>query len=601
MSGDAIPTPERSARIRELAGRLLTAEAELRALTNGELDAILEPGTGAPLLLRNAQQALQEAEAWGRRLIARLPVIACELDLQGRTRFVNEAVTALLGFQPAELVGQFWWQALAVHPADPQLQRLHEQDVSGHEQPVRTAGGDLRDVLWTSTRVPGGDGAVQTVLLFGVDLTERRRAEAATRGLLREQAARAEAEAARHRAALLSEAGRLLGATLRYEATLTGIARLAVTGLAEYCIVDVVEPDGSMRRIDVAHPDIQGEDPLRERLATDAPDAGALRIIPQVIREGGPAVVHGITAMDEDAAVAGDLARRFTGRCIICAPLAARGNVLGAITLISAAGAGNWDPADVALVEELARRAALAVDNARLYEAALSASAAKSEFLAVMSHELRTPLNAVMGYSDLLLLGVPEPIGDGSQQQVRRIGLAARHLLQMIDEILTHARIEAGEELVSPEAGELCQLLREMADMVEPLAESRNLELRCETPAGDVPIFMDVRKIRQIGLNLLGNAVKFTQEGVVLLRGRVEEDTIVVTVEDSGIGIAPENLDRIFDPFWQVDRGHSRRNEGTGLGLNVARRLANLMGGDISVTSQPGRGTRFELVLPRVR
>jgi PAS domain S-box-containing protein len=598
MSRHAVPPSDRSRRVQALARKLLDAEAELRALTDGELDAIIDPHSATPLLLRGAQDALREAEAWGRRLIARLPVIACELDPDGTTRFVNEAVTGLLGFAPADLTGRPWWQALAVSRPDARLLRMHEHDVADVEQPVRTRDGELRDVLWTSTAVPGADGRLQSILLFGVDITERRRAEAATVQLIREQAARAEAEAAERRAALLSEAGRLLGTTLRYEATLTCIARLTVNDLAEYCIVDVVEDDGSLCRIDVAHPDLDGRDPLRERLAADAPEHGVLRIIPDVVRGGSPITVHRITEDDEDGVVAAELAASLAGRCIICAPLAARGSTLGAITLISAAGADDYRPADVALIEELARRAALAVDNARLYEAALQASAAKSEFLAVMSHELRTPLNAIMGYSDLLLLGVPQPTHPDSQKQVQRIRLAANHLLQMIDEILTHSRIEAGEETVNREAAELCSLLRETAEMVEPLAESRNLEFRCDVPAEEVPIFVDVRKVRQIMLNLLGNAVKFTHRGAIVLSGHIENESIVIAVEDSGIGISADNLDRIFEPFWQVDQGRARRTEGTGLGLNVARRLARLMDGDVSVSSREGRGTCFELVLP---
>jgi PAS domain S-box-containing protein len=601
MSSYAVPPPDRADRIRRLARTLLDTEAELRALTDGELDAIIDPQSRQPLLLRDAQDALREAEAWARRLISSLPIIACELDAEGNTRFVNEAVTEILGYHPAELIGRPFWRALGVHGEDSRMHLLLNEATVEHEQPVRTRDGDLRDVVWTVSRAPGSDSAARRTLLFGVDLTERRRAEAAARRLIREQTARAEAEDAERRAALLSEAGRLLGSTLRYEATLTSMARLTVTGLAEYCIIDVVETDGTLRRIDVAHPDIEGRDPLRERLAADAPDAGALHVIPEVIRDGRQTVVRRIKPDDDGRIVAADIASSLVGRGIICAPLFARGHTLGAMTLLSAADRPDFDAADIAVVEELARRAALAVDNARLYEEALRASATKSEFLAVMSHELRTPLNAILGYSDLLLLGIPEPTSPASQKQVQRIRLAANHLLQMIDEILTHSRMEAGEETVEPEPAEFCELLHQTAEMVEPLAETRQLEFRCETPGQDVLILIDVRKFRQILLNLLGNAIKFTNEGSILLHGSVDEQRITVVVADSGIGIPGEYLERIFDPFWQVEQGRARRREGTGLGLNVARRLANLMGGDLRVSSSEGRGTRFELVLPWVR
>jgi signal transduction histidine kinase len=168
----------------------------------------------------------------------------------------------------------------------------------------------------------------------------------------------------------------------------------------------------------------------------------------------------------------------------------------------------------------------------------------------------------------------------------------------MIDEILTHSRMEAGEESLELEAAELCDLLRQTAVMVEPLAETKQLEFRCMTPADEIPVMADTRKVRQILLNLVGNAVKFTHTGSVTLTGRRDGDHIVITVEDTGIGISSDNLERIFEPFWQVEQGRSRRSEGTGLGLNVARRLARLMDGDIYVSSREGNGTRFTLLLP---
>jgi PAS domain S-box-containing protein len=594
------PPVDRTARIQLLAQRLLETEAELRMLTDGEVDAIIDPETASPLLLRGAQDALREAEARSREMVARLPIIAAELGPDGTTRFVSDAVTRVLGFEPAELVGRYWWSALRAGNLDGASAALDGGEITDCEQPVLAKDGSQRDVVWTSARLAAADGSITGVLLFGVDITERRRAEEAARELIREQAARAEAEAGERRSALLSEAGRLLGSALRYEATLTSMARLAVSGIAEYCIVDVVEADGSLRRIDVAHPVLDGLDNLRELLAAQEPDAGGLHIIPRVIATGETVVVDCDRDGALDGVIAPELAGQLEGRCIVCAPLAARGHTLGAVTVISALGATPYPPAEVSLLEELARRAALAVDNARLYEAALAASHAKSEFLAVMSHELRTPLNAILGYSDLMQLGIPETVPDAALKHVQRVRLAANHLLQMIDEILTLSRIEAGEEMFAPEQGELCTILEQTAELIEPLADAKQLSFRCEMPDGPVPVYIDVRKLRQIVLNLLGNAVKFTPEGEVVMRAAVVDETIVVSVQDSGIGIPAEHLERIFDPFWQVDQGRSRRIEGTGLGLNVARRLARLMQGDVEVSSSPGDGTRFELRLPYI-
>jgi signal transduction histidine kinase len=227
-----------------------------------------------------------------------------------------------------------------------------------------------------------------------------------------------------------------------------------------------------------------------------------------------------------------------------------------------------------------------------------SANGAKSDFLAVMSHELRTPLSAIMGYQELLADGISGPITEQQSQQLGRIKASARHLLSLIDEILTFTRIDAGREKVDLERVSLATILESAAELVEPLARARGLHIEVMLPPNEVVVETDPVKVRQMIVNLLSNAVKFTDSGRIILSGDQKGDQLIISVEDTGIGISPEHFERIFEPFWQVEQKATRRAGGTGLGLTVTRRLALLLGGDVTVKSEPGNGTTFTICLP---
>ena len=230
------------------------------------------------------------------------------------------------------------------------------------------------------------------------------------------------------------------------------------------------------------------------------------------------------------------------------------------------------------------------------------ANRAKNDFLAVMSHELRTPLNAIMGYSALMRDGIPDPATKGQRHQLDRIGASAKHLLALIDEVLTLSRLELGEERITPTQISVSALVEEVSGMMELEARRKGLDLTLQLPTSDVTIVTDAGKLRQALLNLVGNAIKFTDGGCVTLAASAENEgeEIVFQVRDTGLGIAAEHLPRVFDAFWQVDQAATRRAGGTGLGLHVTRRLVRLLGGDVLVESTLGAGSVFTIRMPRI-
>lgn len=285
-------------------------------------------------------------------------------------------------------------------------------------------------------------------------------------------------------------------------------------------------------------------------------------------------------------------------------PMHVDGRLIGGLTL-SFASRRTFTEAERDFILAVAGQCGQALVRARLYEAermarsaAEAANRAKDQFLATMSHELRTPFTAILGFTELLRAEIPGPLNDQQKGQLDRIKAASTHLLHLIDEVLTFARTEAGKENAAMQEVDLAGLVAETVAIVQPEAESHGLRLRVDETAGPMCVITDPGKVRQILVNLVGNAIKFTRQGEVRVSVVESPDGVRVRVRDSGIGIAPKDLARIFEPFEQVDAGTTRRNGGTGLGLTVSRRLARLLGGEIEVESRLGVGSTFALRLP---
>ena len=232
-------------------------------------------------------------------------------------------------------------------------------------------------------------------------------------------------------------------------------------------------------------------------------------------------------------------------------------------------------------------------------DAAEVANRAKNDFLAVMSHELRTPLNAIVGYAELLHDEVAGPVTDVQREQLERVQLSARHLVELVDDILSFSRLESGQDNIRAVPIDLGQVTREAGALVEPVATAKGLKFSVLPPNDRATFTSDPAKVRQVLVNLLSNAIKFTDEGEVRLASQLENGRVVFEVADTGIGIAPEHQERVFETFWQADQSATRKAGGAGLGLSVSRRLARALGGDLTVESAIGKGSRFQFWVPR--
>jgi signal transduction histidine kinase len=445
-------------------------------------------------------------------------------------------------------------------------QRVFEMESPNHE-------------TWLEVHIyPGSDG----LSVYLHDIGERRRAADAHR--------------------LLMEMGTALTASLDYEETLRQAARIAVPTLADFCTIDLVGPNDMVQRVAVAAQDDGTEEELRRFGRRHPPDVRLPSAIMRAIR-GGESILVAEIAPERVLDKVPDpellrLVQELGARSALTVPLSARGKRLGVVTFVYARSGRHYTPESCQLAEDVARRIAIAIDNARLYEEAQESSRAKSNFISVMSHEFRTPLTAIVGYTDLLFAEVAGALTEKQKIQLSRIKQSAWHLTQLIEEVLTFSRVDAGREEVHREPVNMSEIAAKAATLIEPVAHEKNLHLLVDIPAKPLLGHSDPGKLRQILINLLSNAVKFTERGEVRLRVRLTRNRFVFQVEDTGIGIADENRERIFDSFWQVEQGNTRNVGGTGLGLTITRRLANLLGGDVDVVSQLGRGSTFTVWLP---
>jgi signal transduction histidine kinase len=291
-------------------------------------------------------------------------------------------------------------------------------------------------------------------------------------------------------------------------------------------------------------------------------------------------------------------------RSVLIVPLVGAERIFGAIVLERRA-AGEFPEAAVRLMQTLASQSVLAIQNARLFreiadksEELRLASQHKSQFLANMSHELRTPLNAILGYTELMVDGIYGGLPEKAAGVLERVQNNGKHLLALINDVLDLSKIEAGQLVLTLEEYALPDVVQSVVTATEGLASTKGLKMTAEVAPGLPTGRGDARRLSQVLLNLVGNAVKFTDQGEVAIRARAENGHFVLTVRDTGPGIAPEDHGKVFEEFQQVDSSNTRKKGGTGLGLAISKRMVEMQGGSISIESELGHGATFRVSLP---
>ncbi|HSP15574.1 MAG TPA: HAMP domain-containing sensor histidine kinase [Thermoanaerobaculia bacterium] len=412
-------------------------------------------------------------------------------------------------------------------------------------------------------------------------------AEATRRRLDAEQqaahalSARAAAEREELRAAFLASAAQELTASLDEQHAISTLARLVVPNLAQACMIDIAERDGSLRRTATAHrnPEI-GAKLAAEigQIRSDVPD-----MIARTMQERRARLVNSLVG--EAAGPTGTM---------LLVPLVSRGQNLGIVIAVAPEGKPFRND-DLALFSELARNASLAIDNAHLYAESQQAVSAREEVLAIVSHDLRNPLNAVTLAASLLKMS--ETISADEREQIETIDLSAKRMSRLIEDLLDVTRLEGGKRLpIEPGPVEVSSLLEEAQELFKAQAAASSVTLQVCKSENVPPVYADRHRILQVLSNLIGNSLKFTpQGGVIIVAAEKREREVLFIESDTGPGIEKQHLGDIFSPYWQAKRAERL---GAGLGLPIARGIVESHGGRIWVESEPGKGTRFLFTLP---
>lgn len=552
-----------------------------------------------------ANQKLRESQIFLDSIIQNIPNMIFVKDAS-HLRFVrlNKAGEEILGVKSQHLIGKTDYDLFSREQADfftaTDRKVLSEGGlVEVDEEPVLTPEGTK---YLKTTKIPIVNSAGEPQYLLGIseDISKKKEMELQRLELIRAQAARVEAEKTSVRLKHLAEASTALNESLDIQSMLRSFAKTCTTSMYRVCLIDLLNEHSEM--IDRVSACMHSENVGFSRASVSDlyHGSGFQDTEPRVYESlSSDQMMELIKCKEIEEEV-----RSIESGVVTIIPLIYQGVNFGALTLISSQAEYEENPLDLSFGEDLARRASLAIQNAKLYSRAHEASRAKSSFLANISHEVRTPLGAILGFAELALEG--RNLSVDQREHISTIVKNGQQLLHIVDEILDLSKVESDKVKIENIVFSLPRLMEEIYALFKMKIEAKGLSFHFEMP-DDTPTLLvgDPTRIRQILVNLIGNAVKFTERGVVslsvLFSGGAEDSDrgyLTFTITDTGVGISPGQAAKLFQPFAQADDSTSRVFGGTGLGLFLSRKLALLMGGDVVLEeSTPQIGSRFRVTV----
>jgi PAS domain S-box-containing protein len=536
---------------------------------------------------REQERLLRESERRKTAIIQGALDCIIEIDHENRILEFNPAAEQTFGFRREDVLGQ-----KLVDLIIPQSLRERHRQAMAHY--LATGEGPIlgKRIEMTGLRADGTEFPIELTVIrsplegppmftaYLRDITERQRAEAVMEFLAQTRAA--------------------LAALVDRDSALQQAAGAMVPFFADWCVLYTISSEGNIEHQACAHHDPEKQRILKEMLDRYPFDWSNSSASVQALRSGEAQFIADLpdallTNIARDQTHI-DLLRALDPKSIISIPLRVRDRTIGTITFVATEPSRRYTPGDVRFAEELARSVAIAIDNAHLFNSVKTADRQKDEFLAMLAHELRTPLAAIRYATEVARL----PEVDPKVELLDIVERQVQNLVRLIDDLLDISRISRGKILLRREYLDASVIARRAVASVRPILEGKNHELDFELAEEPMPIYADPMRAEQTVVNLLTNAVKYTHDGGrISLRVYPEDQEVVIRIKDTGIGIAPEILPRVFDLFTQADQSLDRSQGGLGVGLAVTRRLVEMHGGTVAAHSEGvGHGSEFTLRLP---